>query len=385
MAKKKTEADILVGGQAVLEGVMMRTPNAYSVAVRVPGGEIVTTGERVPRWTDRYPILKIPFVRGTAILVQSLVLGIRALNFSAEAAMAAERDQEKQKPEPGALPAPATEPAAEATAPPTSRPAAGKARPKRSEKVFMTVTMVFSMALAIGLFVYFPYWLSAIITGAAYGGGPSVAPSGQAVDLVHQNWLFFNVIDGLIRLMVFLAYLLLISRMKDIHRVFQYHGAEHKVVHLWEAKGNLDVDSARPFTTLHPRCGTSFLLFVMFIGIVVFTLFRFDNIWLKLLSRVFLLPLIAGISYELIKLSARFPKNFLCRSLMAPGLLMQRITTKPPSDDMLEVSLCALQNALAIEEKIKQEKCLPNEAGNGSREGNSPAQEPTMSACALES
>ena len=385
MAKKKTEADILVGGQAVLEGVMMRTPNAYAVAVRVPGGEIVTTGERVPRWTDRYPILKIPFVRGTAILVQSLVLGIRALNFSAEAAMIAEKDREQHKPEPDAKSAPAPETAAEGTGAPTSPPQAGKTKPKRSERVFMAVTMVFSLALAIGLFVYFPYWLSAIITGAAYGGGPAAAPSGQAADLVHQNWLFFNVVDGLIRLMVFLAYLLLISRMKDIHRVFQYHGAEHKVVHLWEAKGSLDVDSAKPFTTLHPRCGTSFLLFVMFIGIIVFTLFRFDNIWLKLLSRVFLLPLIAGISYELIRLSARFPKNFLCRSLMAPGLLMQRITTKPPSDDMLEVSLCALQNALAIEEKIKQENRLQDRAGGGSQEEDAPAQEPTLSACALES
>jgi uncharacterized protein YqhQ len=140
--------------------------------------------------------------------------------------------------------------------------------------------------------------------------------------------------------------------MKDIRRVFQYHGAEHKVVHVWEAKEPLTVDSARPKSTLHPRCGTSFLLYVMAVSIVVFTIFKFDWWVLKVASRVVLLPLVAGISYELIRLSARFPGNPVCRLMMAPGLLLQRITTRPPSDVMLEVSVRSLQEALSLEDEI---------------------------------
>lgn len=357
MAKKpKMDADILVGGQAVLEGVMMRTPNTFAVAVRRPDGEIVFKRERVPRWTDRWPILKLPFVRGTAILIQSLALGIRALNFSAEAAMEIPAPARPDTPAtvPVTVGAPATEPV--------------KKKGKKGEKAILAATMVFSLALAIALFVYLPYWLSALVTQATHGTSPTVtAPAAPAAaapkpgpakapDVVHENWLFFNVVDGVIRLAIFLAYLLLISRMKDIHRVFQYHGAEHKVVHLWEAKEELTVENARKYTTLHPRCGTSFLLFVMVVGIIVFTIFRFEALIWKILSRVLLLPLIAGISYELIRLSARFPKNFVCKAMMTPGLCLQRITTKPPSDDMLEVSLKSLQHALALEDEIKAEK-----------------------------
>lgn len=332
-AKCPLDADILVGGQAVLEGVMMRTPNAFAVVVRKPDGEMVVMKERAARWTDRFPILKWPILRGPAILIQSLVLGIRTLNYSAEVAMEAEEAQAGH-PEPDQKQPPAPEKAA----------ATGK-----KKNWMLAGTMVFSLAAGVAIFILVPYWLSALATAAVYPGQ----------DSVHEHWVFFNLVDGVIRVIFFLAYILLISLMKDIRRVFQYHGAEHKVVHLWESKAPLTVENARPFTTLHPRCGTSFLLFVMVVSIIVFTVFKFDWWVLKVLSRVFLLPLIAGISYELIRLSAKFPRNPFLRAIMTPGLALQRITTRPPSDDMLEVSLRALQEALAVEAEIKQEQPAP--------------------------
>jgi len=325
-SKTKMDADILVGGQAVLEGVMMRTPNAVAVAVRREDGEIVVRREMVPRWTDRFPILKLPLIRGTAILVQSLILGIGSLNFSAEVAMEAEARKEEESPE---------------------RPGKKKKDPAKSNRLALAVSLLFSLAGGLALFVFVPYWLSGLIVGALY---PATS-GGSSVD---ENWLVFNLIDGAIRVVIFIGYILAISLMKDIRRVFQYHGAEHKVVHMWEARDEFSVANAAKYTTLHPRCGTSFLMFVLVVSIIVFTLFKFDWWVLKVVSRVFLLPLIAGISYELIRLSAKFPRNAVCRFIMQPGLLMQKITTQPPSDDMLEVSLRALQEALHIEEQVKK-------------------------------
>jgi uncharacterized protein YqhQ len=322
--KEKLGTDILVGGQAVIEGVMMRTPRAVAIAVRQPDGGIAVRKERAPRWTDRFPLLKWPLVRGTAILIQSLILGIRALNYSAEVVMAAEEEAGEKD------------------------PAAAAEAPAKENRWLLAGSLVFSLAAGVALFVLVPYWLSSVITHAAF---PGVARQ----DAVNQNWLFFNLVDGAIRVAFFLIYILAISLMKDIRRVFQYHGAEHKVVYVWEAKEAINVENARPKTTLHPRCGTSFLLYVMVVSIVVFTLFKFDWWVLKVASRVVLLPLIAGISYELIRLSARFPRNFACRTLIAPGLLLQRITTRPPSDDMLEVSVRALQEALSLEDEIQAE------------------------------
>ncbi|MBN2432699.1 MAG: DUF1385 domain-containing protein [Acidobacteria bacterium] len=326
-SKEKMDADILVGGQAVLEGVMMRTPNAVAVAVRQEDGEIVVRKEMVPRWIDLYPLLKLPLIRGTAILVQSLILGIRSLNFSAEVAMEAEARKEEESTD-------------------------GKNKEKKkdtstSNRLALVASLLFSLAGGLALFVFVPYWLSGIIVGALY-------PASSGGSSVDENWLVFNLIDGAIRVIIFIGYILAISLMKDIRRVFQYHGAEHKVVHMWEAKETFSVENAAKYTTLHPRCGTSFLMFVLVVSIIVFTLFKFDWWVLKVVSRVFLLPLIAGISYELIRLSAKFPRNAVCKFIMQPGLLMQKITTQPPSDDMLEVSLRALQEALSIEEQVKK-------------------------------
>lgn len=326
--EKKLGTDILVGGQAVMEGVMMRTPRAIAVAVRRPDGSITVMKEAAPRWTDRFPWLKLPLVRGTAILIQSMILGIRALNFSAEAAMAEEPDTEPGK--------------TEVESDPPEKSGKGK-------QAAVIATMIFSLALGVALFVLVPYWLSDIITKATY-------PVAEGLDSSHEHWLFFNLVDGVIRALFFLGYIVAISFMSDIRRVFQYHGAEHKVVHVWEAKETIQLENARKYSPLHPRCGTSFLLFVMVVSILVFTIFKFDAWYFKVLSRIALLPLVAGIAYELIRLTARFPKNVIFRAMMAPGLLLQRLTTRPPSDDQLEVSIRALQEALGLEDELTRAK-----------------------------
>lgn len=310
MADTKSTAspeDILVGGQAVIEGVMMRTPHAYAVAVRRANGSIEVKREPVKRVSECWKPLSWPVIRGFAVLVQSLYLGISTLNYSATVSM------EDAEPEKAA-----------------KKAAAGKGG--------TTLPLIASMALGIGgaivLFVLIPLWITSWLRGY--------------IPAVH-NWVVFNLVDGLIRVVFFLAYIIIMSFVKDIRRVFQYHGAEHKVVHTWEAGEALTVENARSKTTLHPRCGTSFMMFVMVVSIVVFSIFKFDAFWQIFLSRLVLIPLISGLSYELIRLSAsRCGKGFF-RLLVFPGLSLQRITTKPPSDDQLEIAIRALQEALELE------------------------------------
>jgi len=310
MAKTNSNAspeDILVGGQAVIEGVMMRTPNAYAVAVRRADGSMEVKKEPVKRLSEYCKPLSWFVIRGFAVLIQAMVLGIRTLNYSMTVSM---KDLE----------------AAE-------KPDGGKAR-KESSTLPVALTLVAGVAVAVVLFILIPLWLTAWLRGY--------------IPAIH-NWVVFNLVDGLIRVAIFLAYLFGISRMKDIRRVFQYHGAEHKVVHTWEAAEELTVENARRKTTLHPRCGTSFLMFVMVVSILVFSLFKFDAFWAIFLSRLVLIPVVSGLSYELIRLSApRCGKGFF-RTLVMPGLALQRITTKEPSDDQLEVAIHALKQALDLE------------------------------------
>ncbi|MBP1598410.1 MAG: hypothetical protein H6Q05_3787 [Acidobacteria bacterium] len=309
--KKSSPEDILVGGQAVIEGVMMRTPYAYAVAVRRVDGSMAVKTEAVRRLADIWKPLTWPVVRGFAVMVQALALGIRTLNYSFNAAMA------DASPE-----ANAGEPA--------------PARKSAQETGWLPVALSMGAAaiIGVGLFILAPLWLTVWLKGYFAA--------------VH-NWFVFNLVDGIIRVVFFLAYILLISSMKDIRRVFQYHGAEHKVVHTWEAREELTVENARKKSTLHPRCGTSFLLFVMVVSIVVFSLFKFQGFWAIFLTRVILIPLISGLSYELIRFSApRCGKGFF-RLVVLPGLTLQRITTKEPGDDQLEVAIRALQEALALD------------------------------------
>ncbi len=304
-AKSSSPEDILVGGQAVIEGVMMRTPHAYAVAVRRADGSLAVKKEPVRRLSEFWKPLSWPVVRGFAVLVQSLALGIRTLNYSFTAAM---QDAEPEKVQ--------------------------TARKKGGEFWPVLFSMVSAGAVAVLLFILAPLWITTWLKGYFYA--------------VH-NWVVFNLVDGLIRVVFFLAYILAISLMKDIRRVFQYHGAEHKVVYTWEAGEELTVDNARRHSTLHPRCGTSFLLFVMVVSIVVFSLFKFQSFLVIFLSRLVLIPVISGISYELIRLSAPRCRRGIFKAIVAPGLALQRITTKEPSDDQLEVAILALKEALELD------------------------------------
>jgi uncharacterized protein YqhQ len=299
--------DILVGGQAVIEGVMMRTPHAYAVAVRRADGVLEVKKEGVRRLSSYWRPLSWPVIRGFAVLLQSLVLGIRTLNFSFNVATI---DLDSKSP--------------------------GESKEKKSGGEFfpILITLLFAGGAAVLVFILAPLWITTWLRGYL-----------AAV----QNWVVFNLVDGFIRVVFFLSYILMISRMKDIRRVFQYHGAEHKVVYTWEAGEDLTVENARLKSTLHPRCGTSFLLFVMVVSIVVFSIFKFQAFWAIFLSRVVLIPLISGLSYELIRLSAPRCRKGFFRMIVFPGLALQRITTKEPSDDQLEVAIHALKEALELD------------------------------------
>lgn len=314
MANSKADAspeDILVGGQAVIEGVMMRTPFAYAVAVRHADGTIEVKREPVKRLSDYWKPLTWPVIRGFAVLLQSLILGIRTLNFSFTAATADLEPKSDDK---------------------QGETKAGKG--SKNEFIPIFFTMAFAAAFAVFLFVLAPLWITTWLKGY--------------IAAIH-NWVVFNLVDGLIRVVFFLCYILTISRMKDIRRVFQYHGAEHKVVYTWEAHEDLTVENARRKSPLHPRCGTSFLLFVMVVSIVVFSIFKFHAFWAIFLSRVVLIPVISGLSYELIRLSAPRCRRGFFRLVVMPGLALQRLTTKEPSDDQLEIAIRALQEAIELD------------------------------------
>ncbi len=310
MADKTADAspeDILVGGQAVMEGVMMRTPYAYAVAVRIADGSIEVKKEPVKRLADRWMPLSWLVVRGFAVLLQSLFLGIRALNYSFNAVVK-ELHSETIK---------------------------GSKKRKKREGGFFPVLLSLSTAVAVTIFLFIlaPLWITTWL---------------KEYFVAIHNWVVFNMVDGLIRVIFFLAYIILVSMIKDIRRVFEYHGAEHKVVFTWEAGEELTVENARQKSTLHPRCGTSFMLFVMVVSIIVFSLFKFHAFWAIFLSRLVLIPLISGLSYELIRLSAPRCRRGLFRLIVLPGLALQRITTKEPSDDQLEVAIFALKEALKL-------------------------------------
>ena len=309
--KKSSPEDILVGGQAVIEGVMMRTPHAYAVAVRRADGSVTVKKETVRRLADLWKPLTWPVIRGFSVLVQSLALGIRTLNFSFNMAVA---DAEPKSDAAGT--------------------GAAVSHPQESGWLPVALTMAAAALFAIVIFILAPLYITTWL---------------KDYFAAVRNWFVFNAVDGLIRVVFFLAYILLISRMKDIRRVFQYHGAEHKVVHTWEAREELTVENARRKSTLHPRCGTSFLLFVMVVSIVVFSIFKFQAFWAIFLSRVILIPVISGLSYELIRFSAPRCKSGFFRLVVLPGLALQRITTNEPGEDQLEVAIRALQDALALD------------------------------------
>jgi len=296
------EEPTLVGGQAVLEGVMMRAPHSYCIAVRKPTGELVTEEKAIPRMSEKYPIFKYPVLRGLGTLGQAMQLGFKSLNFSMNAALEDEMKAE------------------------------GKAEGKAEKPVgnwMMAVNIIFSVGFFLFMYKFVPLFLAERMATGRFA---------------------INMWDGVLRLTIFLTFLFVLSRMKDIRRVFEYHGAEHKVVFNFESGQPVNVENAQKFVTFHPRCGTSFLLVLMVISMIIYALLPIDGFWLKLGARIVLLPFIIGLSYELIRFAAK-RQGSLMGLLTAPGLWLQRITTKPPDNSQAEVAIHALQGAMALEEK----------------------------------
>lgn len=289
-----------MGGQAVMEGVMMRAPHSYCVAVRKASGEIVNQGKPLPKVSEKYPIFRLPVLRGLGTLGQALSLGMKTLQYSANVAL--------EDLNPGA-----------------------------AAKEMSSWMLWLNIGLALGFFIFLYKFVPLYLATALSKVYPALG-----------GRIPFNLVDGAIRVGLFIGFLFLISFWKDIRRVFEYHGAEHRVVFNFESGLPVTVENAQTFSTFHPRCGTSFLLVVMLVSIGVYTLLPFDSFLLKFAGRLLLLPVIAGLSYELIRFAAKH-RGGLLATLTAPGLWMQRITTRPPSADQTQVAIEALERAMAIE------------------------------------
>jgi uncharacterized protein YqhQ len=377
------ERDLIVGGQAVIEGVMMRTPNAYAIAVRKADGTIVNTAASLPKWSDKYPLLKLPVLRGGAVLVQSMGLGIKALNYSANEAFAEAEEAKAEEVKvalspaviegegdfagltgavPGLFPVPTQKRSRDELKKGTTAAAAG--------------SIVFALIFNVLLFVAAPLLLTnALFIGAGWATTPAAATSAvpattaqtPVAETEDDAWytsawstvrtylhpvrpsVAFNLIDGLIRMTFFLIMIFSFSLLKDIRRVFQYHGAEHKTVFTWEAGLPLTVENARPQPRQHPRCGTSFLMVVMLVAIVLFSVIKFDSLLFNFLIRIALMPVVAGLSYEIIRLSAKKESSWFFKLMTRPGVWLQNITTQEPDDQQLEVAIEALKESLKLE------------------------------------
>jgi uncharacterized protein YqhQ len=377
------ERDLIVGGQAVIEGVMMRTPNAYAIAVRKADGTIVNTAAPLPKWSDKYPLLKLPVLRGGAVLVQSMGLGIKALNYSANEAFAEAEEAQAEEVKvalspaviegegdfagltgavPGLFPVPTQKRSRDELKKGTTAAAAG--------------SIVFALIFNVLLFVAAPLLLTnALFIGAGWATTPAAATSTATATATQtpvaeteddawytSTWstvrtylhpvrpsVAFNLIDGLIRMTFFLIMIFSFSLLKDIRRVFQYHGAEHKTVFTWEAGLPLTVENARPQPRQHPRCGTSFLMVVMLVAIVLFSVIKFDSLLFNFLIRIALMPVVAGLSYEIIRLSAKKESSWFFKLMTRPGVWLQNITTQEPDDQQLEVAIEALKESLKLE------------------------------------
>lgn len=280
---QKYKLDV-VGGQAVIEGVLMKAKDKYAVAVRLPNKKIRV---KIKKIKPLPKILTIPFLRGITTLIQILIIGLKALTWSAN-------QQEEDEDE-------------------------------KISNLAIAGTLALSLLFVIIFFIGIPFFIT---------------------KLFPVKNILFTTIEGIIRLFIFVAYVLIISLMKDVKRVFQYHGAEHMVVHAYEAGKKLTIKNIKKFSTKHPRCGTSFIFIVLIISIIVFSLIFTEHWYYKLLWRIILIPVIAGISYEILKLASRFKSNIIMRIISAPGLWIQSITTRKPTDRMIKVALVALNKVL---------------------------------------
>lgn len=299
MAKRKCKCYSGIGGQAVLEGIMMKNKENYAVAVRKPNGEIAVELENYQGALHGNKLKEIPFVRGIFNFVDSLLLGTKALNYSASFYDEEEEETAFDK-------------------------AADKLTHGHGEKVLTTLTTLIAIVLAVGIFVVLPYFLSSLLKGFI------------------RNDSLLAILEGVIRILIFVLYVWGITAMKDIRRLYQYHGAEHKCINCIERGRALTVRNVMKSSRLHKRCGTSFIFFVLFVSIILFFFIRVDNVLMKVALRILLMPVVAGISYEIIRLAGR-TDNLFIRILSAPGMWIQRMTTKEPDESMAEVAIAAVE------------------------------------------
>ena len=388
------ERDLIVGGQAVIEGVMMRTPNAYAIAVRKADGTIVNTAASLPKWSDKFPILKLPVLRGGAVLMQSMGLGIKALNYSAGEAFVDQEEAETAEVKvltpaviegegdfagitgglPGVFPIPKKQKRAKDV--------------RKGGTAAAASSIVFAMIFNVLLFVAAPLLLTnALFVAAGWAARPAVVsttkpantvgetpgvPRDHAETTLERTWnsvrtylhpvrptVGFNLIDGMIRMSFFLIMIVSFSFLKDIRRVFEYHGAEHKTVFTWEKGLDLNVANARVQPRQHPRCGTSFLMVVMLVSILLFSVIKFDSLLFNFLVRIALIPVVAGLSYEIIRLSAKKETGAFFKIITKPGVWLQNVTTKEPDDSQLEVAITALKESLKLEPASREPELAP--------------------------
>lgn len=356
------ERDLIVGGQAVMEGVMMRTPSAYAIACRRSNGEIVTTAETLPKWSDKYKWLNIPVIRGGATLIQTMALGIKALNFSAqiyEDDIKAQEELTKEKTSElemalvdGTIDEEFTKAPVKVIMP------EGTKKKKASQSASAVGSIIFALGFNILLFVVAPLLVTNVaFIAAGWAEPPTVAADASWWQLTYayiwetkpHSWIAFNLIDGVVRMFFFVVMIFSMSFLKDIRRVFEYHGAEHKTVFTWEKGLDLTVRNAMPQSRLHPRCGTSFLMVVMLVSIVLFSVIAFEQTWMNLVVRIALMPLVAGLSYEVIRYAAKKESGAIFKAMTLPGIWLQNITTQEPDAEQLEVAIEALNESLKLE------------------------------------
>ena len=290
-----------VGGQAVIEGVMMRGKNFWALAVRRPDKTISTKLFKNSSLTVNNKFLGFPFIRGVVNLIESMALGFRALSYSVNEAT--EEDIQFSKKE-------------------------------------MTIAIIIAVIFAVGVFFILPTLI------------------GRSFSSYFPNTIVYNLMEGLVRILLFLGYILIISQLKDIKRIFQYHGAEHKTIQAYENDEEMKVENVKKYTTLHVRCGTSFLLIVMVVAIFVFALLGRPPLLLRILYRVLLIPVISGISYELIKLAGKYSKHKIVNIIFYPGLLLQKITTREPDDSQIEVAISSFNRVIKSEDELKSGKVV---------------------------
>ena len=302
---------VRIGGQAVIEGVMMKNMDRYAVSVRKPNGKIETKVEECISFAEKHPLFQLPVFRGMANFLESMVIGMKTLNYSASFYEDEEEQTESR-----------TEQLLE------------KILGEKAEKIIMGIVLVFSLAISIGLFMILPYIAS------------------EALGKLIRNEYVILLMEGIIRIAIFLGYIVLISQMEDIKRVFMYHGAEHKTINCLEAGVELTPENVDNFSRLHKRCGTSFIFIVMIISMVFFFFIRVDTIWLRIILRLLFLPLVAGVSYEFIRLAGS-SDHPLVQIFSKPGLALQRLTTKEPDHSMIEVAIASVEGVFDWREYLE--------------------------------